>query len=163
MNNIPCLDNYFHSIRAERLIQVSPSSINTKDVIHELIRVTASGGRIVLLDTDWGSLSINCEDTITERALTEFFANELRPNGYAGRQLYSLAQQAGLSNIKIKIFPMQHFNLSATPVKWMVNEAAKVGILPAATLDAWLNELELKNRGGLYFSSVNMVVMSGGK
>ncbi|HEY7773766.1 MAG TPA: methyltransferase domain-containing protein [Marinagarivorans sp.] len=158
-------DGTFASSHAERLLQVLPSELASR-VVAELKRVTRAGGRVVLADTDWGSLSINSRNSTLERRLVQFFAEQLRPNGYAGRQLFSLMRTAGFIDVDIHIEPLIHTTLDAVPLAWLYKEAKqgehKLGNLATPTeLDDWWHEVQSANENGTFFCTVNMVVVTG--
>src|SRR5664279_1619441 len=58
--SMPFEADYFDSCRSERLFQHLP---NPAQALSEMIRVTKPGGWVVVLDTDWGSLSTDSDDT----------------------------------------------------------------------------------------------------
>jgi len=75
-----------------------------------MTRVTKSGGWVVVLDTDWGSLSTDSDDTDIERRLARFLAESFMPNGYSGRKLYRLFKQQNLADISFEVFPVATAN-----------------------------------------------------
>lgn len=126
---IPFEDNYFDAVRAERLFQVLPRTINFNEVIEEIIRVTKENGVIVLVDTDWGTASVNYKDAELTNRLLYFFANECRPHGYAGRQFYELMKKHGLNIQRVEAIPVKMFNFSETPFeKWLTREALEKNV-----------------------------------
>jgi ubiquinone/menaquinone biosynthesis C-methylase UbiE len=85
--SLPFETDYFDSCRSERLFQ---HLSNPAQALSEMTRVTKSGGWVVVLDTDWGSLSTNSDETDIERRLARFMAESFLQNGYSGRKLYRL-------------------------------------------------------------------------
>jgi len=160
---IPLEDNTIDACRAERLLQVLPPS-DEHSVIKELLRVTRPGGRIVLADTDWGSASVDCSDTALERRLMNFFALQMRPNGFAGRRLYPLCREFGLNEITVESFALVHHSFDETPFgNWLIDTASKVSFITEREATAWHNEMSERDAEGRFVASVNMVVVSGRK
>jgi len=157
-------DNYFDAVRAERLFQVLPSVVDPEEVMTQLVRVTRPGGSIVLLDADWGSFSVDYSNAELERRLMAFFASNLRPNGYAGRQLFGWCRRVGLRDISIENFAHIQTDYEQMPVgPWLQGEALAAGIANPLEIDAWASELQLRNDSGQFFASVNMFLVSGQK
>jgi len=90
---LPFEDNYFHASRSER---VFIHLRNPARVSAEIVRVTRPGGRIVILDTDIGTLALDTVERETELQLKRYFVEEYLNNGHSGRQLYRLFKQQHL-------------------------------------------------------------------
>lgn len=164
VSSIPYAEEYFNAVRAERLFQVLPDSYKIEELFKELVRVTKKNGRIVLVDTDWGSASIDYEDNELTNRLLYFFANKCRPNGFAGRQFYSLLKSAGMCNIEIEIKPIITLDFNETPFSaWLTKEALDNNIATKEEMEQWNKVLEEKTEKKEFFSSVNMIVISGEK
>ena len=159
---LPFADASFDACRAERLLQVLPATLDPAAVVAEMVRVTRPGGRVVLADADWATASVDFDDAALERRLLAFFAERLRPNGFAGRQLYRLLRQAGLDDLAVEVMPMVHADLSQSPYgEWLPKEAVAAGIATSAEAERWRRELQAREQRGEYFSSVNMIIVAG--
>ncbi|MFA5802919.1 MAG: methyltransferase domain-containing protein [Thermoleophilia bacterium] len=162
--SLPFDDNYFDAVRAERLFQVLPRTINFNEVLGEIIRVTKENGGIVLVDSDWGTASVNHEDAELTNRLLHFFANECRPHGYAGRQLYELMKKHGLVIERIEALPIYMFDFSETPFeKWLTREALEKNIATEEEMKHWNEDLNRKTKNREFFSLANMILISGRK
>jgi ubiquinone/menaquinone biosynthesis C-methylase UbiE len=161
---MPFEDNYFDAVRAERLFQVLPGSVDFNKAFEEIIRVTKEGGIIVLADSDWGSASVNYEDAELTNRLLHFFAKECRPNGYAGRQFYELMKKHGLDIERVEALPVYMFDFSETPFeKWLTREALEKNIATQEEMKHWNEDLNRKTENGEFFALVNMILVSGRK
>jgi ubiquinone/menaquinone biosynthesis C-methylase UbiE len=69
----------------------------------EAARVLKHGGRLVLVDTDWGTLSIASRLIYIERRLVRLHASRFG-SGYIGRALPFLVRQAGLLRTHLECF-----------------------------------------------------------
>jgi ubiquinone/menaquinone biosynthesis C-methylase UbiE len=164
VRSMPFNDNCFDAIRAERLFQVLPRTIDFNDVLREMIRVTNENGAIVLVDSDWGTASVNYEDAELTNRLLHFFATECRPHGYAGRQFYELMKKHGLTVERVGALPVYMFDFSETPFEnWLTREALEKQIATEAELQRWNEDLNRKTANREFFSHVNMIVVSGRK
>ena len=162
--SLPFGDGEFDRVHAERLFQVLPQSVNPELVFAEMNRVLRSSGRLVLADADWGTASVNFSDNELERRLLTFFATKLRPNGFAGRQLFELLKGGGYGDLTVEVIPVLTWDFSETPfAEWLPSEALKSGVATKKELDQWKDELMEKTRQGTYLSCINMVIVAGTK
>ncbi len=163
VSSLPFGDGEFDRVHAERLFQVLPASVAGK-VIAEMTRVLRSGGRVSLVDTDWGSVSVNFSDSALERRLMTFFATKVRPNGFAGRQLLQLLHDNGYVDIVVEVIPVVMRDFGETPFgEWLTTEALKQGAATKEEMENWNTELTKKTEDGKFFYSTNMVLVSGCK
>jgi ubiquinone/menaquinone biosynthesis C-methylase UbiE len=163
-HSMPFGDGEFDRVHAERLFQVLPQSVNPKLVFAEMNRVLRSNGRVVLADADWGTASVNFSDNELERRLLTFFAAKLRPNGFAGRQLFELLKNGGYGDLTVEVIPVLTWDFSETPfAEWLPTEALKSGVATQKEIDRWKAELASKTAQGTYLSYINMVIVCGAK
>jgi len=160
---LPLEDNSVATSRAERLLQVLPPE-NEQTIVAELVRVTRPGGRIVLVDADWPSASVDFSDVQLERRLMEFFTLRMRPNGLAGRRVYSLCHEHGLEDIRLDVVPMIQQRFDETPFgDWLINTAKEQGVMDETDATQWREELQQREQEGRFYACVNMVIASGRK
>jgi ubiquinone/menaquinone biosynthesis C-methylase UbiE len=91
---LPYADGSFDAWHSERLLQHLPMGQPLLALV-EARRVLRPGGRAVVVDTDWGSLSIACDVPELERRIARVHADRLA-SGYSGRQLARLVHQADM-------------------------------------------------------------------
>ncbi|WUJ71030.1 methyltransferase domain-containing protein [Kribbella soli] len=89
---LPFEDESIDALRSERVLQHvdDPAA-----VVKEMARVLRPGGRIVLIDTDWGTAIIHPADPDVLQRMVGYFLRE-SANPYSGRQLRGLLADAGL-------------------------------------------------------------------
>lgn len=155
-------DNYFDSCRSERLFM----HLNNPDqVISEVRRVTKPGGSVVIIDTDWASLSIDCQSVRTERLLLKYRLENLIPNSYSGRSLYRLFNKAYFSDIQIDVFPLYTNDLelfyALSLQECVENKALSDNIITQKELEQWRMELKQAALDNAFYCSVNMIMVSG--
>ena len=105
---LPFPGGWFDACRCERVLQhvADPAAM-----LSELVRVTRPGGTVLAIDTDWASLSIDCQDIALERHITRQVADTFA-SGYAGRQLPRLMRDAGLSITAVDVCAIQWDDLA---------------------------------------------------
>jgi ubiquinone/menaquinone biosynthesis C-methylase UbiE len=162
--SLPFETDYFDSCRSERMFQHLP---NSAQALSEMTRVTKSGGWVVVLDADWGSWSTDSDEIDIERRLARFMAESSLQNGYSGRKLYRLFKQQNLANISIEVLPVAilNYNLArqTTQAERVEEEALKAGVVKAKELYRWQASLQQADSEGIYFSSVNIIMLAGRK
>jgi ubiquinone/menaquinone biosynthesis C-methylase UbiE len=99
---LPFAAGTFDACRSERLLQHLHQPARA---LAEMVRVTKSGGWIVIVDMDWGTLSIDHPEVDIERRMARILAEGRLHNGYSGRQLYRLLTQQ-LLNVRVDLVPL---------------------------------------------------------
>jgi ubiquinone/menaquinone biosynthesis C-methylase UbiE len=161
---LPFGENEFDSCRSERLFQ---HLLNPKQALDEMIRVTKNGGWVIVLDTDWGSASLDTSEVDIERRLARFRAEHLLNNGYAGRQLYRIFKRANLAEIEVEAFTIvltdfevgRHITLMDDTHK----KALASGIISEDELERWTASIESARKEGVIFGSGCIVLVAGRK
>ncbi len=83
-------------IRCDRVFQ---HLTDPMAALAEMMRVVKPGGRVVVVDVDWGSLVLDHPSpALTDRILSYICTSHV--NGRAGRQLVGLFHQAGLQQVE---------------------------------------------------------------
>ncbi len=164
VTSLPFESNYFDSSRSERLFQHLP---NSEQALTEIVRVTKSGGWVVVLDTDWSTMSVNTAEIDIEQRLKRFHAEKRFRNGFAGRQLYRLFKKRTLENISVEMAPILITNYA---VGWQIallheteQAAIAAGIITIDELDRLHTSLEQADAEGAFFISANQVIVAGCK
>lgn len=162
--SLPFESNTFDSSRSERLFQHLP---NPEQALSEMARVTKSGGWIVVLDTDWGTFSVDTPEVDIERRLARIRAERNLNNGYAGRQLYRLLKRQRLASITVELFPLFSANYAFTRQGSLLDEtereALASGVMTSEELQRWRTSLEEADAEGIFFGSVTQIMVAGRK
>lgn len=162
--SLPFADGEFHSCRSERLFQHLPDPARA---LAEMTRVTAPDGWVVNLDTDWASLSIDCEYVDLAQRLSRIFAEQILRNGYAARQFYRLHRQQGLRNISVEVLPNYVTSYPMARMMALADRTEKLALetnqVTPAELDLWHRALQHAEETGTFFASVSMIMVAGQK
>ena len=159
---LPFDNDCFDSCRSERVFMHLADPLPT---LKEMYRVTKLNGRVVVTDSDWSSLSIDCKFTGTERKLFQFHRDNVMTSGYTGRSLFRFFQMADFSEILIKIFPLFTTDLNAFSNivrRQVIEERALAGkVISKEELVRWREQLQQAADDDCFFCSMNIISVSG--
>lgn len=163
-NTLPFDTNFFNASRSERLFQHLPDPARA---LSEMIRVTTSGGWIVVLDTDWSTLSIDNSEMDIERRLGHVRVDEQFHDACAGRQLYRLFKQQQLKDITVELHPLLVRDYTFFRQGALLDETERLalteGIVTEEEVQRWRTSLEQADSDGVFFASLNQVMTAGRK
>lgn len=161
---LPFQADYFDSCRSERLFM---HLIEPEQVLSEMIRVTKPGGRIVILDTDWCSLSIDTLLPNIERALSDYRLAHVINNGYSGRSLYRQFREQQLSDIQVEVFPIFFTDIDLFYFICMQQAIEDQALADHAVtrkeLNYWRTEMEQAASNDSFYGCANIVMVSATK
>jgi ubiquinone/menaquinone biosynthesis C-methylase UbiE len=161
--NLPFEANSFDACQSERLLQ---HLHHPEQAVAEMVRSTRSGGWIVLIDADWGMLSIDTPEVDIERRLARFNA-EAHNNGYAGRQLYRLLKRQQLTNMVIEMVPVYFTDYplaeKAIGPAEIAQDALLQGVITEEEARRWRASLAQADAEGVFFASIPGVLIAGRK
>jgi SAM-dependent methyltransferase len=100
---LPWVDAFFDASRSERVFQ---HLLRPEQAFAEMVRVTRPGGWVVVLDSDWGTFTIDSDEAETERRLVRFHAEHKMNNPYSGRMLHRLFRSQQLQQISVEVCPV---------------------------------------------------------
>jgi ubiquinone/menaquinone biosynthesis C-methylase UbiE len=161
---LPFASDHFDACRCERLFEHLHAPAKA---LSEMARVTRSGGWIVALDSDWGSLSIDTSEIETERRHVRFFTEHILNNGYSGRQLYRLFKRQGLVDVSTQMCGVSFTDYALARQAMLMDrcerEALASGGLTAQDLERLHACWEQAHADGVFFASMSMILVSGRK
>jgi len=150
----------FDACFSDRLFQHMPWA-ECVTVVREIRRVLKRGGRTVLIDTDWGTLSIAAPDPFLERRIVQEHAFGFA-HPFAGRHLHGLLKTAGFHNLAIETLDLQ---LSPEGLGFLLaptlTRAVMKGIITQDEARSWSAGLQATGQYGLFFAHVATVMASG--
>lgn len=156
--DLPFRDKAFDAARSERVFQ---HVINPKKVLMEMTRVVKKGGRLVVVETDWSTLTIDTDEFDIEQRIKNHCITKIIQSGLAARQLFRLFTEFRLSDITVDVFPM-HINDIAIAKRSLnlqeaETEALQSGSITKNELKKWQKSL---NRDNIFFGSINIIQVS---
>lgn len=159
---LPFNARYFHSCRSERLFQHLPP-LRAVQTLAEMVRVTVPDGRIVVIDTDWATFSIDTDEADIERRIMRVHVGRLH-NGFAGRQLYRLFRQQGLTGISVELFDTL---IDYSSLSYLLGRSEQLALASGAVtpdeLRRWRFSLARAQEQGCFFAHLGMVAVAGRK
>jgi ubiquinone/menaquinone biosynthesis C-methylase UbiE len=125
----------------------------------ELYRVTAPGGRLVIVDTDYDSWVVNTLDSERFRRIRDAW-DEHFVHGDLPRKMIPHLRDAGFETVNQEVIPMfnteYHSNTySYGIVAFIAQFVAGRGEVTAEEAQAWKTEMETLGKQGGYFFSLN--------
>ena len=153
-------DATFDGVTSERVFQHldSPAS-----AIAELVRVTKPGGRIAVIDTDWGMHAIHGADPAVTARIVAFWSDNAA-NGWSGRRLPALFAGASINDpvvVADTFTTTDPLRPSMAPFTTMADAAASAGAITGAEAMSWLAELADAGTSGCFFWAVTMFAVGG--
>lgn len=130
--------------------------------IGEAARVLRKGGRLAVLETDWGMCIYESKDpALTRRIVDGRAAHFAHP--YLPRQLHRLFRAAGLSLARFGVHPIMetHYDpdsFGAGLVGIARDAAVQYGGINAADADAWAADIQSRKDPGEYFFCTNRLI-----
>jgi ubiquinone/menaquinone biosynthesis C-methylase UbiE len=160
--SLPCRASCFDASRSDRLFQHVP---NASAVLAEMVRVTKPGGRIVVTDADWGTLSIDTPERKIERKICRALP-DLLPNGYMGRELFRLFREHPLTSLEVEVHPIvwkdyETFRRTSLSLPEVDRRLVASGAVSWTEWQRFQNSLEVASRHGCFFASGNMILVAG--
>jgi ubiquinone/menaquinone biosynthesis C-methylase UbiE len=162
--SLPFEDNTFDACRSERLfIHLR----NPERVFAEMVRVTKSGGRIVVLDSDGGTLAFDTVERETERLLKRYLVEEYLNNAYSGRQLYRFFRQQQLVDVSVELCPILGHDYATSRQTLKLDEVEQAlveeELVTQVEIERWRASLQQAAEEGVFFCSITQVLVAGRK
>jgi ubiquinone/menaquinone biosynthesis C-methylase UbiE len=121
----------------------------------EMVRVTKSGGRIVVFEPDHDTLVIDAADRATTKIILTTLAQGIR-SGWIGRALFGLFRANGLQDVKVVPTPIVSNDLTDTNALLRLDAAAATavqrGLLSEQAVSQWLADLEQRHAARRFFA-----------
>jgi SAM-dependent methyltransferase len=159
---LPFADAEFDAVRSERLLQhlAHPAAAAA-----EMVRVTRPGGRVVLMDTDWGTRSVDTPEVELERRLARVLSERCLRNGYSGRRLYGLLRGAGIRAVRVDLVPLHvgsyDFWRMLSRMEMACAEAVRAGELDEEEVRRLDDSFRTLDEEGNFFATTTVVLVSG--
>lgn len=161
---LPWPDDFFDASRSERVFQ---HLLRPEQAFAEIVRVTRPGGRVVVLDSDWATFTIDSDEAEIERRLVRFHAEHVMNNPYSGRMLHRLFRSQRLQEIRVEVWPvfLTDYGLARKILRLdhMEREALAAGAIDDSEAKRWRASLARGDAQNGFFASTNIVTVGGRK
>jgi len=163
--DLPFPDDSFDACRCERVLQHLDEPLRA---VLEMARVVRPGGRVLLIDTDFGAEMVDTSfPEIHERMrATQQVRRRTEPgDGWRGRQLWGLAHEAGLIDVVVegRVPVLTTFEAAAAIARidaW-ADQAAEQGSISRRETDAWLDDLKQRDATSRFFAAAPIFLVVG--
>ena len=163
VQNLDFDDNMFNGCRTNRVLLHLDEP---KKALSEMIRVTKSAARIVVVEPDSETLLIDASDREVTRKILNYRCDS-RKNGWMGRQLYGLFKKFEMLDIAAEagtlVLTEYEPANNVFVLEKTVKEAQKTGVVSLKESNDWLKELKEADKAGRFFSSMSGFIVSGRK
>ena len=159
--NLGFPDDTFDACFVERtLIHLTDSS----KAVSEIVRVARPGARIVAVENDVMSITIDAVQSNVTAVFKTFLANTFQ-SPIIGSQLYGIFKQFGLHKVNVKARCIAFTTWSSfkdiVAFEDHIEDAIEEGTVPLEEWAEWIAGLEAADRAGLFFASGTMFIVSG--
>ncbi len=133
-------------------------------VIREMVRVVRPGGRLVTMDWDFETVTVDHPDTELTRRLLHWRNDHHGGNNWSGRQLWRIMKSAGL--LKVSAEPctvvVHEETDGLTQSLWRAAQVACTGgAISSAEHDGWTRVLKERMLAGTFFASIVYFIVTG--
>lgn len=148
-------DAHAHAAIAARLLMHVQDPLA---ILAEAHRVVMPGGRLALLEFDWGTVALDHSDRALTRRILEWRTDHLDGNNWTGRQLVRLCRLSG--------WRVQHLDVLVTSdtdgtttlpdsFRRAADLACQRAIITQDEYHGWIAELEQRLLQGHFYASIN--------
>jgi SAM-dependent methyltransferase len=159
---LPWADATFDAARCERLFLHLD---RPEQATAEMVRVTKPGGRVVLMDTDWGTRSVDTPEVELERRIARVLAERCMANGYSGRRLWGLLKTAGVGDLSLDLVPLHVDGYALWRLLSRMDtafaEAMGAGVMTEDDVRRLDDSLWEKDAAGTFFASTTVMLVAG--
>jgi ubiquinone/menaquinone biosynthesis C-methylase UbiE len=160
---LPFADNRFDGVYAARLLLHAD---DPECAVREMVRVLRPHGRVVLMDWDFETITVDHPDRELTRRLLHWRCDKHGGDNWSGRKLTRYAHLAGLKRVEVSPITVCAWNGDAalTLSLWRSAEVAlNAGAISQEEHDRWIADLKGRIATGDFFASITYFIVKGWK
>lgn len=131
-------------------------------ILMDVGRVVRNGGRLAILECDWGTVAVDHSDRNLTRRILDWRTDTVDGNNWMGRQLVARCLAAGWAIDDIRVLATvgraettTHFG----SLRRCGELALQNGVIDQTEYDGWVGELDSRLVAGLFFASINEYIV----
>ena len=132
------------------------------ETLVELRRVVRPGGRLAILECDWGTVALDHSDRALTRRILDWRTDTVDGNNWMGRQLVARALAAGWAIADIRVLATVGRNETTThfgSLRRCGELALQNNVIAQSEHDSWVGELDSRLAAGFFFASINEYIV----
>lgn len=162
VEDLPFEDESLQGLRNERLIQ---HVLHPAQAFREFNRVLKPGASLVIVETDWSSMTLYSAPPGMADRVKDFYAHKNVPNGSVALDLNTLLAQSGFKDIEFNIYPLVSHSLDQViafiRLDYILQQMTERGLLSEEELKTLNKTLRDADTNGHFAMSLNLVVATG--
>ena len=130
--------------------------------LDEMRRVLRPGGRVYVMETDWRSAVLNCDDPGTADSVFGAWDKTVSSPNLPIR-LQALLSQARFRDVAVQVVPLLSTTMdeyAGAMLKQLAREACTQGVMSRDQADRWWAQLKALDKAGEFFFCVNRFAFS---
>ncbi len=161
--SLPFPDQSFEACRADRVfIHLK----NPEKAVDEMLRVLKPGGRILIADPEYDTLTLDADPAAVTRRVVRHLTDENR-NPFAGRSIYRFFRRRNLASLEVwpstAVFHDQDAAERILGFRQGVRDLAGRGDLAQDEAQAWLDDLQARQNAGEFLCTITGLATVGQK
>ena len=162
-HSLPFEPESFDGAWADRTFQHLAEPVKA---LGEMVRVVRPGGRVVVVDPDYGMQAVDVPDRELADRVLRFRAGRLR-NGRLAHHMARLFVQAGLTDVAVEVVPIVLRDPAALDnslgLRDWASSACEQGILNSHEVEAWERALDDAAANGWFLYAFSLFITAGRK
>ena len=150
--------HFDYALAARLLMHVS----DPHAVLRELHRVVRVGGRLALLERDWGTFAVDHRDRALTRRIVDWRCDHIDGNNWMGRQLVRCCTESGWQ-VRDVLPLVSVARDEQTTLVGSLRHAAQLAVqhnvISGVEHDEWINEIDQRLEAGTFFASMNEFIV----
>jgi ubiquinone/menaquinone biosynthesis C-methylase UbiE len=161
VSKLPFSDKETQGIRMERLVQHIPEPF---ELFKEVYRVLNEDGIVVVMESDWNSLTFYNGDPSIMDKITSFLVSQKVKNGRAAQSLTAYLKSSNFQQIKVEVYPFVLKSYEeACKYLWIdkiLSEMLALKLIDQREYDDFVESQVESDRSNYFSSTMNIVIAS---